>query len=203
MYTPYRSDIAIQPTITSRPPNVTQCTGRRVSGAKRTTIITTANRSATASPQLAMKPTTDTSTPSPKAPFAARGPTFTTAAASSSITVTAVESTIDSHSLRQKERPSSVPYTRFSTCIVALIAPDTSQTAITAPSVTQKSWRWARILCTVSFTTRKTGADTFSFTVCAASVLHHSDRPNAPSRPSASSASGTSAKKTWNEIALA
>src|SRR4051794_18538838 len=193
----------IQPTITSTPPNVTQRTGRRVSGAYRTTIATTRKSSATAAPQLARNDRIDTSVPSPNRRRAAPGPTFTTAAASSSMNVTAVDSTIDSHSLRRNERFSSTPYTLLSTCIVARIAPETSQTAIAAPSVTQKSWRWARILRTVASITWYTGCETFSLTVCAASVLHHSDSPNVPSRPSASSASGTSAKKTWNEIALA
>ena len=85
---------------------------------------------------------------------------------------------------------------RFSTCIVARMAPDTSQTAINAPIVAQNSCFFSSTWRTVWSITLYAAGDVVSCSFGATSEVHTSVSPNAPRSPRPSSASGISAKKT-------
>jgi hypothetical protein len=83
------------------------------------------------------------------------------------------------------------------------MAPEISQIVIAAPIVTQKSWRRWRIAFAVCSMTLKAAGETFGRIWGAIWSCQTPSRCRNPSAPRAKRVSGTRAKKTWNEIALA
>lgn len=87
--------------------------------------------------------------------------------------------------------------------MIARIAPEISQIVMTAPTVIQKSWRWPRTSFPVSSMTVKAAGETLGRISGSTSLRQTSSSSRNPRPPRANSPSGMSAKRTWNEIALA